>query len=608
MKTGNFCARLAVLPLALSVVTPSYAQPQLKETVITATRTAKPVGDVVADVTIIDKSTIERAGAAGLADLLARVPGLEFARNGGMGNATSVFLRGGESRHTAVLVDGVRLDSQNVSGGANWNAIPLAQIDHIEIVRGPTSAVYGSDAVAGVIQIFTKKGESGFSPSITLGYGTYNTQKVDFAASGGSDVVDYSIGLSGGRSDGFNIRPVAPQNPDDDGYLNNSANVRVGWQLSPQQRVEVSALQSRMDAQYDSATLKDDRSINVNTTQSLQWIAQWSDSYTSRVSLSQGLDQGRDLPSDSNNRTQIDSALVFNEYKLGKQSFNATLEQRNDAFQLSGVPRIDKSKSQAAVGLGYAWTGEMNTVQLSARNDNDSEFGGKTTTSVAYAFAFTPEWRASVSTATSFRVPTLYQRFSKYGVSTLLPESGRNVELGVKYVQGSSEFGVVVYRNTLTNLLSFLSGSTATGCPVPANGCYGNTAEARYQGIGISGRKDFAGVRAWGSLDIQDPRDAVNGTLLVRRATHHAAVGLDTHLQAWTVGADMQLSSLRYDDVANNVVLPGYVLVNLTAQKKVSKDWSVLLRVDNAADTKYQLANTYATAGRALYAGLTWAP
>ena len=607
MKTGIFWTRLVTLSLVLSVVITAHAQSQLKEIVVTATRTAKPVGDVVADVTIIDKETIERAGAAGLADLLARIPGLEFYRQGGVGNATSVLMRGGESRHTAVLVDGVRLDSQNTSGGPNWNAIPLAQIDHIEIVRGPTSAVYGSDAVAGVIQIFTKKGEHGFSPSISLGYGTYNTQKVDFAASGGSDVVDYSIGLSGGRSSGFNIRPVAPQNPDDDGYLNNNANVRVGLQLSPRQRVEVTALQSRMDAQYDSATTKDDRSINSNATQSLQWSAQWTERYNSKVSLSQGLDQGRDLPSDSNNRTQIDSALWFNEYKLGKQSFNATLEQRNDAFQLSGPPRIDKSKAQAGVGLGYAWTGEVNTVQVSTRNDNDSEFGSKTTTSLAYAFAFAPEWRASASTATSFRAPTLYQRYSKYGVSTLRPESGRNVELGLKYVQGPSEFGVVVYRNTVTNLTSFLSAGTAT-CPIPANGCYANTAEAQYQGIGISGQRAFAGVRAWGSLDVQDPRDSVSGKLLIRRATQHAAVGLDTHLQAWTVGAEMQLSSLRYDDVANNTVLPGYVLLSLTAQNKVSKDWSVLVRVDNATDTAYQLASGYATAGRTLYVGLTWAP
>jgi len=605
-------ARILALGLGLSAAWSIWAQTDevrpLSDVVVTATRMARPVGDVVADITIIDRETLERAGPEGLADVLARVPGLEMYRNGGVGNATSVFVRGGESRHTVVLVDGVRLDSQNVSGGANWNTIPLSQIDHIEIVRGPTSAVYGSDAVAGVIQIFTKKGEGHFSPSLAFGYGSNNTQTLNFAASGGSDMVDYSFGIAGATSDGFNIRTVSTQNPDADGYLSNSGNLRVGLQFSPDQRLELTALQSRMDAQYDNGLTKDYRSVNTNSTQSLQWNSQWTERYATKFSLSQGLDQGRDLPADSNNRTQIDSALWLNEYRMGPQAFSATLEQRNDAFQLSGSPRIEKSKSQAGAGLGYAWSGEIHTFQLSARNDDDSEFGGQTTTSVAYAYALTPQWRMSASTASSFRVPTLYQRFSKYGVSTLVPESGRNAELGVHYTSGPNAFGVVVYRNTLTNLLSFLSGPAAASCPVPANGCYANTAQAQYQGVSFSAQRALDLGRLWGSLDLQDPRDNVTGKLLARRATHHAVVGLDTRFESWSLGGELQLSSMRFDDAANATVLPGYVLLNLSAQRRVSREWSVLVRMDNVTDTKYQLADTYATAGRTLYAGLKWAP
>ena len=219
MKIRLKNVRLAALPLALAAAFPSFAQTtaanpavaQLKEVFVTATRTAQPIGDVVADVTIIDREVIERSGAAGLADVLARVPGIEISRNGGVGNATNIFTRGGESRHTVVLIDGVRVDSQSTSGGANWQAIPLAQIDRIEIVRGPTSAVYGSDAAAGVIQIFTKKGQNGFSPAITLGYGSYNTQKVEVSASGATGSVDYLVGIAQTSSDGFNVRPIAGQ-------------------------------------------------------------------------------------------------------------------------------------------------------------------------------------------------------------------------------------------------------------------------------------------------------------------------------------------------------------------------------------------------------------
>jgi vitamin B12 transporter len=173
MKTAPH-ARLAVLPLALAaafpwpfrhVFRPNRAAPQLREMVVSATRSAQPIGDVVADVTIIDREAIERAGPVGLADILVRVPGIQITRNGGTGANTGVFVRGGESRHTPVFIDGVRVESQATAGGASWSNIPISLIDRIEVLRGPSSAVYGSDAVAGVIQIFTKKGQGPFAPS-----------------------------------------------------------------------------------------------------------------------------------------------------------------------------------------------------------------------------------------------------------------------------------------------------------------------------------------------------------------------------------------------------------------------------------------------------------
>jgi vitamin B12 transporter len=621
MKTGISNARLSVLSLTIACAFPAAAQTpsvqpevELPEMVVTATRTAKPVGDVVADVTIIDKETIERAGAAGLADVLARVPGVEFARNGGIGNNTSLYVRGGESRHTMVLVDGVRVDSQNTSGGATWSSIPLAQIDRIEVVRGPSSAVYGSDAVAGVIQIFTKKGGAAFSPSVSYGYGTFNTQKLDMAVSGMADQLDYSVGVSGASSDGFNVRPIATANPDADGYLSNSANVRLGLQITADQRLEASALHSRMDAQIDGTSTsgaaltasrtQDYRAVNTFETQSLQWISKWTDSYNSRVSLSHGVDKGESLQATSSStETVIDSLLWFNEFKLGKQSFTAGLEQRNDAFQIASpsltVPAFfDKNKSQTGTSLGYAWSGEVHTVQLSTRHDVDSEFGGKTTTSAGYAYALTPQWRVSGSSSTSFRVPTLYQRFHPtFGVATLSPESGRNVELGVKYAKGTQAFGVVVYRNTVSNLLDFNMTISR----------YVNVGEAVYRGITVSAQQSFGDVRAWGSLDVQDPRDNDSGKLLARRARHHATLGMDTRVGSWTLGSDMVLSALRYNDAANNEVLPGYVLLNLSTQKRLSKEWTALVRVDNATDATYQLAKDYATSSRTLFVGLKWA-
>lgn len=172
-------AALIQASLSFSAV---YAQltpvdvPTLSPIVVTATRVPQPLADLVADVTIIDRATIQRSGETGVADVLARVPGIQISRPGNVGSPTSVFLRGAESRYTAVFIDGVRVDSQS-TGGASWQTIPLAQIDRIEVLRGPAAAVYGSDAIGGVIQLFTRKGDGALTPSIGVGIGTYNTKK-----------------------------------------------------------------------------------------------------------------------------------------------------------------------------------------------------------------------------------------------------------------------------------------------------------------------------------------------------------------------------------------------------------------------------------------------
>lgn len=619
MKTCVSRVRLAALPLALAAAFPavrSYAQagptPQLNETVVTATRSARPVGDVVADVTIIDRDVIERSGAAGVADILARVPGIEMTRNGGVGSNTSVFVRGGETRHTAVLIDGVRVDSQTTSGGASWSSIPLSQIDRIEIVRGPTSAVYGSDAVAGVIQIFTKKGQGAFSPSISFGAGSYNTRKLDFSASGSAGALDYSLGVSGASSDGFNARPGVLINPDADGYSSNSVNGRVGFQVNRDHRLEATLLQSRLDAQYDGGTLplslgRDYHRVSKLKTMGLQWQSQWTERYSTKFAWSQGTDRGEESIGGAVDQTRINNLLWQNEYKLGAHLLSATLEDSRTEFLLT--PALYRTKSQSGLGLGYGWSAGAHTVQLNVRRDKDSEFGGKTTGSAAYAYALTPQWKVSASVGTSYRVPTLYQRFSQYGVATLKPESGRNTEIGLKYAQGSSEYGVVAYRNRLTNLLSFLSGASAAVCPSPVLGCYSNIAAAQYEGVTFSASEKVGQFRLYGSLDLQNPKDMTTGRQLARRAREHATFGVDTRVAGWNIAGDLLMSAKRFDDItANPVVLPGYTLVNLSASTALSKDWKFLARVDNLTDKIYQTAYTYAQARRTLYVGLTWAP
>jgi vitamin B12 transporter len=514
-----------------------------------------------------------------------------------------VLLRGTESRYTAVFIDGVRIDSQS-TGGASWQTIPLAQIDRIEVLRGPAAAVYGSDAIGGVIQLFTLKGKGALTPSIGMGFGTHKTKKVDVALSGSSEAIDYSLGFAKESSLGFDSRTGGTNNTDKDGYSSESANVRLGLQISKTQRVEFSALTSDIDSQYDDdndlSGAADDHSLNKVNTIGLSWQSQWSDVYSTQISVTGSYDSYETTPSSYNlAETNLRSYLFQNKFQLGKHLLTATLERRED--QLSNGA-INANRSQDALALGYGWLNQHHTLQFNLRGDQDSAFGGYTTGSAAYGFSLSPQWRATASAGTAFRAPTLYQLFSVYGVTTLQPETSRNLELGLRFQQGAAHFAVVVYRNRVSNLISFGAAGPCTS----AEGCYTNTEKAEYTGQTVSGGQQLGAVNMRASLDLQDPRNLSTGKLLVRRARQYGTMSADTHVAAWTVGAEAQFSGYR-DDV-DGTRLGGYSLINLYASTPLSKDWTVLARVNNLANKNYQLANTYTTLGRSFYTAVRWAP
>ena len=577
----------------------------LRETVVTANRVEQPLSDLVADMSIVDRETIEAAGAAGVADVLSRLPGVQMVRNGGLGSNSSVYLRGADNRFTAVYIDGVRVDSQS-TGGASWQDIPLEAIDRIEVLRGPAAAVYGSDAIGGVVQIFTKKGEGKAKPYVGLGWGSRGTVKAQVGVSGGQAGWDYNLGVSHASSNGFNSKTSADANPDADGYRSNAFNGRIGYQINPNQRVEATALTSYMNAGYD-VSAADDRSIYKMSAVGLNWLAKWSDVYSTRLQYTQSRDFYQTKPSVYETDTRLHSYLFQNEWKLGTQTVTAALERREDKLVNNGLDIGSRNRSQNALALGYGLHEGKHTLQLNARHDRDSEFGGHTTGSAAYGYEFMPNWRATASAGTAFRAPTLYQRFSQYGDASLKPEKGRNVELGLKWGKGSDSFSATVYRNNLSNLINYVGKTGA--CPGntgPYGGCYANVANARYEGITLAATTRLGVVNLQGSVDFQNPRDTDKDLQLARRSKRYLNLSADTMLAGWKLGAEMQAASKRFDDAANKNVLGGYTLWNLSAQKQLTPQWSLVARLNNLADKRYELARTYATEGRNGYIGVKW--
>lgn len=575
-------------------------QNNLADVVVTATRVEQPLSTVLADVTVISREEIERSGATGLVDVLARAPGVQFSRNGGPGSVSSVFLRGAETRFTAVFVDGVRVDSQS-TGGATWESIPLAQVDRIEVLRGPAAAVYGSDAIAGVVQIFTKKGSAGFSPYIGMGLGSNQLKKLEAGVSGGNQQFDYALGVSKETTAGFNARQGS--NPDKDGYTSESGSVRLGWNATDSHRLEVSALSSYMDSQYDGSLTDDDYNHHHLETLGLTWKAKWNERLKSQFSVSESSSRYESTPSPFVTQTRVRDYLLMNTLQQSNWNGSMTLERREDTLDNSSTTPEVTSRYQNALGLGYGWQPGLHAFQLNVRRDDDSEFGGKTTGQVAYGYQFLPQWKVNASAGTAFRAPTLFQRFSVFGSSTLQPESSNNREIGLSYNQQGTEFGVTYYKNKIENLIAFIGTSTACSSGF---GCYESIKHAELEGVTLTASTTVNTIHVAASVDFLDPKDEDTGKNLARRAEKHASLSLDAPVGQWKLGSELLAYGSRFDNAANTVELGGYGVVNIFATRKVNKDVSVVLRANNVFDKDYQLANNFNTQGRSFFAGVRW--
>ena len=598
---------------AFAIASSALAQqnPTLPLVIVTATRSEIPLAYVLADVSVSDRTDIERSGAASVSEFISRIPGITISQTGGPASTTGVFIRGAESRFTAVFIDGVRIDSQS-TGGVTWEAIPLSQVDRIEVLRGPAAAIYGSDAIAGVVQIFTRRGEQGFRPSITLGAGSYNTYDTGISLSGADGEVDYAISLADTGSKGFNAIP-AGTNSDRDGYHSRSFSGRLGWKVQPNQKLELTILDNQLKSQFDGfgsvAPINDVAKHHLQTF-GLNWNSQWQDNWSTRLGVTRATGRYETTPSAYVTETHTNTYLFRNEFKLGSGRLAADLERREDDLQNSETtPKTNTNRSQDAVAFGYGVQFGDHSLQANARRDQDSEFGGKSVGSIAYGYAITPTLRVTASTGTAFRVPTLYQRFSIYGSSTLKPETSKNNELGLHWLSGVNRASIVVYQNDIKNIINYVDGigSCINGVGVFA-GCYGNTGHARITGTTVTSGTQVGNVNLAAAVDVMDPTNVDTNTYLARRARQQFTLSADMPVGEWHMGAQFQYVGKRFNNASNTVSLDPYSLINLSASRPIGRDWRVLVRINNLANTSYAFANGYATPGRTFYVSLIWAP
>jgi vitamin B12 transporter len=613
---STVAAAFPSLPVLASVLIAPGAWAQTPPTastaetvVITATRTPQRVDQALAQVTVIDRARIEAASGRTLAELLASESGVQFWSNGGLGKSASVSLRGLESRHTLLLIDGVRYGSATL-GTPSWDNLPLDAIERIEIVRGPMSGLYGSDAVGGVIQIFTRRGQQGFHPEAAATLGSRSYGEVAAGARFGSGALDGSLRVQHRRTDGFSATnpkvPFGNHNPDDDGFDQTSVNGRLGLRLEDW-RAEATLLKAEGTNHYDDGPGADTRAELRTEVISAQLAGPVTGPWRTSLRASRSRDDFETLASASAFTTL--GTIGTTQTQLSWENQIATplgtalvlAERLEQEVERPGTPFTVSARTVTGLALGLNGEAGAHGWQANVRRDRNSQFGSQTTGSLGYGYALAPGLRATASFGTSFVAPSFNQLyFPGFGNPNLLPEEGRQREVGLVWRNGPVTSRVVYFDNRIRGYIS--SGPLPTNIP-------------RVKVDGISASVD-AVLGAWtiaGSIDSIDPVNATEGTanfgrILPRRVQESARLALDWRGGAFTLGGTLQAHGERFDNANNSTRLGGYATLDLRAEWALARDWALAAKLNNALGKTYETVFGYNQPGREAYLTLRWTP
>lgn len=602
---------------------------KLPDVVISANRQVQARNDSSAANTVFTRDDIDRLQPTSLTDLLSRVPGVQVAPTGGRGSLPGIYIRGTKSAQSLVLVDGQRI-ANTTSGDSGLQYLNVDQIERVEVLRGSRSVIYGSDAIGGVIQVFTRRNaEQGLQPRMKLGFGSNGTWERSLGVSGGDEHTRFNLGASLDETAGINSTHQSfPSDGDHDAYRNQSLSLNLSHAFSDTLEAGFNLLDNRGKSEYDNSFGRYDVATRQTVGQKpyTDYTVSSASGYVD-ATLNQHwqsrLELGHSENRDTKRDTLSDDSSVFNTYRDSVNWQNdLTINEQNslilggdwyeDRFHGS-TTFTENSRWNRAAFVQHRFRGEWFSTELGLRRDQNQQFGSQNSWSGTLTVPVNPDNDLLLSYSEGFRAPTfndLYYPQTQYSNPDLQPETSKSYELQWRsQLTDSTRLEASLYRTDLSDAIIL----DRTGKPQ-------NVASARINGFEAALKQDLFGWQGNLGLAVIDPRDRDSGHTLARRARRTVSLDLDRQFDKLGLGASWQAISSSYDDEDNRNRLGGYALLGLRSSWALNREVLLSVKVDNLLDKTYARAmysyndpaflnnHDYREEGRVWMFGVTWTP
>lgn len=629
MKSLRFALPLLLLP-ATDLLAETFERDdalKLPNVVISANRQVQARNDSSAANTVFTRDDIDRLQPTSVTDLLSRVPGVQVAPTGGRGSLPGIYIRGTKSAQSLVLVDGQRI-ANTTSGDSGLQYLNVDQIERVEVLRGSRSVIYGSDAIGGVIQVFTRRNaEQGLKPRLKMGFGSHQTWERSLGLSGGDEHTRFNLGASLDETAGINSTHTSfPSDGDHDAYRNQSISLNLSHAFNDGLEAGFNLLDNRGKSEYDNSfgrydvatgqTLGQKPYTDYTVSSASGYVdAKLNERWQSRLEL--GHSENRDTKRD----TLSDDFSVFNTYRDSVNWQNdLTLNEQNSLIlggdwyedRLHGSTTFtENSRWNRAAFVQHRFHGEGFSTELGLRRDQNQQFGGQNSWSGTLTLPINSDNDLLLSYSEGFRAPTFNDLYypDEYGFKNsnpdLKPETSKSYEVQWRsQLSDTSRLEASLYRTDIQDAIVFGSDGPQ------------NVSSARINGFEAALKQELFGWQSSLGLALIDPRDRDSGHTLARRARRTVSLDLDRQFDQFGVGASWQAVSSSYDDPKNQQPLGGYGLLGLRASWAVNREITLNMKVDNLLDKAYSRALYqyqgqqfgYREEGRALMVGVTWTP